>query len=284
MKSLNTHMDPTQPAVISDDELHALLDARLSPAEQDALQARLRVNPAAAATLAAMQAQRDALRGLHAQVLQEPVPPGMLRVARQASAARQQVDQWWRLGGLAASVVLAFGVGWWSHDHLDERLASGAGDMSAAKRLAQAGQQFVRQASVAHAVYAPEARHPVEVTSAQQEHLLQWLSKRLGRPLKLPQLNAAGYELLGGRLLPGDGGARAQFMFQNAGGERVTLYLGALAGAPMAANAQETAFRFSSEGPVNSFYWMDRGFGYALAGQMPHDDLMKLAQLVYQQL
>ena len=43
-------------------------------------------------------------------------------------------------------------------------------------------------ALVAYAVYAPEVRHPVEVAATQQEHLVQWLSKRLGRPLKVPDL------------------------------------------------------------------------------------------------
>ena len=54
---------------------------------------------------------------------------------------------------------------------------------------------FAQQAAVAHAVFQPEVRHPVEVTAAQQEHLVQWLSKRLGRPLKVPVLSAQGYEL-----------------------------------------------------------------------------------------
>lgn len=86
----------------------------------------------------------------------------------------------------------------------------------------------MRQARYAHTVYAPEVCHPVEVTAAEQTHLVHWLSKRLGRTLKVPNLSAQGYELVGGRLLPGDTGARAQFMFQNGAGTRLTLYLGAM--------------------------------------------------------
>jgi anti-sigma factor RsiW len=276
-------MQARHPDPVADDELHALLDDRLPPAEHVALLARVQADPAASATLANWRGQSEALRRLHAQVLDEAVPAALLRAAAQAGAARQQQDRWWRLGGMAASVLLAFGVGWWSHAGLESGLAK-APAQNAASRLAQADQQFVRQASVAHAVYVPEARHPVEVGSAQQEHLVQWLSKRLGRPLKLPQLGAQGYELLGGRLLPGEAGARAQFMYQNAAGERVTLYLGAVAEGSTSASTQETAFRFSSEGAVQSFYWMDRGFGYALSGQLPREQLMGLAQLVYQQL
>ena len=75
--------------------------------------------------------------------------------------------------------------------------------------------EFVRQAAGVHAVYQPEQRHPVEVGAARQDHLVQWLSKRLGRPLKVPVLSTQGFELVGGRLLPGDASARAQFMYQN---------------------------------------------------------------------
>jgi anti-sigma factor RsiW len=127
----------------------------------------------------------------------------------------------------------------------------------------------------------------VEVGSAEQEHLVKWLSKRLGRPLKVPDLTGQGFELVGGRLLPGDAGAtavRAQFMFQNTAGERLTLYLGAVQGDAGGVNTQESAFRFANEGPISSFYWVDQGFGYALTGPVPRDRLMQLAQAVYQQL
>ncbi len=131
---------------------------------------------------------------------------------------------------------------------------------------------------MAHAVYQPEQRHPVEVTAAQQEHLVQWLSRRLERPLTVPHLQDQGYELVGGRLLPGGSGARAQFMYQNAAGQRITLYLGALE------QAQAEAFHFYGDGAVSSFYWVDRGFGYALSGALPRPALQALATAVYQQL
>ena len=150
---------------------------------------------------------------------------------------------------------------------------------------ARAAREFVHAASVAHSVYAPERRQPVEVVAAAQQHLVQWLSKRLDRPLKVPDLSGLGYVLVGGRLLPGEDGARAQFMFENPAGERVTLYIGALdASAPGSRKPQETAFRFSADGPVPSFYWVDQGFGYAIAGKLPRETLMQLATVTYRQL
>ena len=280
-------------AVVPEDDLHALVDGRLTNTQRQAVEARLALDPAGAATRLAWAQQRAALKGLHAQVLGEAVPAPLAAAARQVAQSQQQLDQWWRWGGMAAAVALAFGLGWLSHGQYGPwQLARVAGTPAATASSASA-REFIRQASVAHMVYAPEVRHPVEVAAAQQEHLVQWLSKRLDRPLKVPNLSAQGYELVGGRLLPGTEGARAQFMFQNAAGERVTLYLGAMkdlaAGKPTPAptgtpDRREIAFSFSNDGPVPGFYWVDQGFGYALAGNLSREKLMLVAQAVYQQL
>ena len=200
------------------------------------------------------------------------------RREREGSAARARLQSWRHWGGVAAGVLLAFGVGWTAHS---EWLA---GRGRPADELAQLPplREFAREAALAHAVYQPEVRHPVEVAAVQQEHLVQWLSKRLDRPLHVPSLTREGYELVGGRLLPGDAGARAQFMFQDARGTRITLYLGAVPASD--ARGAETAFRLSTDGPVPAFYWVDQGFGYALSGPLPRDELLRLARAVHAQL
>jgi anti-sigma factor RsiW len=145
---------------------------------------------------------------------------------------------------------------------------------------ADASAAMARRAAVAHATYSPEVRHPVEVGVDQEAHLVAWLSKRLGAPLRPPQLEAVGYSLLGGRLLPGDNGPVAHFMYQSSRGTRVTLYVRT----EMAGN-RETAFRYSREGNVGVFYWVDRKLGYALSsGDISKDDLLSIANAVYQQL
>lgn len=257
-------------------ELHAFVDGRLDPAARAAVQARLERDPEAARAVAAWLQQKEALRALHARVLDEPVPPTLVQAARQLHHRSSRVGRWARWGGIAASLLVAFGAGWGSHLQWQSRQDGG----NVAR--ARSPSEFARQAVLAHSVYMPEVRHPVEVDAAQQEHLVQWLSKRLDRPLKVPNLNAVGYELVGGRLLPGEKGARAQFMFQNAAGERITLYVGAVDDTRAAAG--ETAFRFGAEGQVATFYWVDQGFGYALAGKQPRQRLLVLAHHVYKQL
>jgi anti-sigma factor RsiW len=138
---------------------------------------------------------------------------------------------------------------------------------------------FPMRAARAHLVYVPEVRHPVEVDASQQEHLVKWLSKRLGLDLKVPVLAAEGFELLGGRLLPGPDGPVAQFMYQETGGKRLTLYVSR----PNRTDTL-TAFRFAQEGPVSVFYWMDRDCGYALSGELDRATLTRIATVVYKQL
>ncbi len=267
-------------SALPEDTLHALVDGRLDAAQRIAVETLLAQDPEAQATVVRWRQQRSLLQSLHADVLHE-TPPAHLMQAALGAGADLRASSVWRWGGLAASVVLSFAVGWFGHGQWRKS------ELQALLAQRKPAADFVRQASLAHAVYAPEVRHPVEVGSAEQEHLVKWLSKRLGRPLKVPDLTGQGFELVGGRLLPGDAGAsavRAQFMFQNTAGERLTLYLGAVQGDGVGVNAEESAFRFTNEGPVSSFYWVEQGFGYALTGPVTRDRLMQLAQVVFQQL
>lgn len=281
---------------LDDDRLHALVDGRLPGEEAQALRQRLAGDPAAQERVHAWQAQRERLRGLHADWEAAPVPPPLAQAARDFRYRRTRSAQAWRVAGLAASLALAFGLGWTLHGTVRTADPAAATLARSAPPPLAPTQRFALQAAAAHAVYQPEQRHPVEVGAAQQEHLVQWLSKRLGRPLHIPDLQPQGYELVGGRLLPGDAGpggasgARAQFMYQNAAGQRVTLYLGALTAAGARSGdagrtpAAETAFRYEGDGPVPSFYWVEDGFGYALSGPLPREALLSIAAAVHPQL
>ncbi len=300
------HHSPSPVDPAEAERWHALVDGHLPAHEAADLRQQLQAHPGAQETIAHWQTQRERLHTLHQNLLHEPVPDPLVAAALRAASRGEQQAQWWRWGGIAASVVMAFVLGWagrsqWPPHTPSSSTIAGSSTPSAVAEAAPA-QRFAQQAAVAHAVYQPEVRHPVEVTAAQQDHLVQWLSKRLDRPLKVPVLAAQGYELVGGRLLPGDSGARAQFMYQSGTGQRVTLYMGAFtppaAGSvtndtkprvdtkPLSAAtpAATTAFQFTQEGPVPGFYWTDGGFGYALSGQLSRTELLALATAVYPQL
>ena len=161
---------------------------------------------------------------------------------------------------------------------------------------------FAQRAAVAHTVYSPEQRRPVEVDAAHEDQLIAWLSKRMGAPMKPPHLQAVGCVLEGGRLLPGGQGPVAQFMYRDEAGSRLTLYvsnevgdLAAPAGdvaSSMSSSVSstasgkntETAFRFAREGKFNVFYWVEGPFGYAISADADRAALARVSGEVYRQL
>ncbi|MEY4597702.1 MAG: hypothetical protein RLZZ445_499 [Pseudomonadota bacterium] len=172
----------------------------------------------------------------------------------------------WYPYAAAVLLMLASGTAGW---HLHERVAG----------TCIPATQIARVAAIAHVVYSPEVRHPVEVGADQEEQLVSWLSKRLGASLKIPSLAPQSFALVGGRLLPGERGPAAQFMYQDAKGQRLTLYVRVSndVHAP-------TVFRFAQENGVGVFYWLDGRLGYALSGETDRGELLQVADAVYQQL
>jgi anti-sigma factor RsiW len=252
---------------INEDDLHAWADNRLDAVRRAEVEAWLASQPEARAEAEAWRAQNAAMRKSFDKVLQEPVPSRLINAARGSRFWRPQFS----LHGVAAAAAwlvvggaIGFGV---RGMHLPEEGAAA----------------FAHQAAIAHAVYVPEVKHPVEVTADQEAHLVQWLSKRLGTNLRIPQLNDAGYALVGGRLLPGGGdpgaaGPVAQFMYQAGNGQRLTLYV------RRNASQTGTGFRYMRDGKLDVFYWVDDGLGCAMSGEVGKAELLHVATLAYHQL
>ena len=254
---------------ISEAQLHALADGVLPEHQRAAVDAHLRAHPDDAARVDAWRAQNRQLRALFDPLLDDTVPPALLQAAAPPAA-----NGVWRRHAMQAAaavvLVLAGGAGGWL-------LRGGDGAAPSASPLSLS---LARSAAIAHAVYTPEVRHPVEVGAEQEAHLAQWLSKRLGSKLQPPALSPLGYQLIGGRLLPGDGdGPVALFMYEDGKGQRLTLYV-----AKERAGKQETAFRYTQEKDLGVFYWIDGQLGYALSANLPKQALGKIADAVYAQL
>lgn len=248
---------------INEDDLHAFVDGALSPDEREEVEAYLKGDAAAATRVRAYLAQNEALRRTFDTVLTEP---HALRVP--VATAANEKHYWRRAMALAATLVVGMGIG-----YLAPRFVAGGSVPRAS---------WAQQAVLAHVAYVPEVRHPVEVPAQEEQHLVAWLSKRLSAPLKAPSLDAAGYRMLGGRLLPATDSISdapvALLMYESAKGKRLSLLV------KREAASTDTAFRFSQNGDTRVFYWVDGPFGYALAGDIDRDELGRLARVVYQQL
>ena len=279
---------------ITEAELHALVDRQLTPERQREIEAALASRPDEALRVESYRAQKRELRALFDPVLDEALPQRVLRAAQPRTP--------WYLRRLAAGIAIALvsgATGWGLHGGVSNPASSTAlAPQGPASITMASATGFAQRAAVAHAVYSPEQRRPVEVDAAHEDQLIAWLSKRMGAPMKPPHLQAVGYALEGGRLLPGGQGPVAQFMYRDESGSRLTLYvsneigeLGTSLGKAASTSAstltganQDTAFRFAREGKVNVFYWVEGPFGYAISADADRAALARVSGEVYRQL
>lgn len=250
---------------VNEADLQAYVDGRLDAARRAVVESWLAARPDEAERVAAYRRLSGEVRAAYQAMLDEPLPQALTRLGRPRSLMRHMA--------LAAAWV-ALGVAVGSVATLElERARPGAAVLASESTMAH-------RAAIAHATYSPEVRHPVEVAASDEQHLVAWLSKRLGLPVRAPKLAEAGMSLVGGRLLPGESGPVAQFMYETPNGRRLTLYV-----RQEQARNEETAFRYARERNVGVFYWIDRDCGYAIASSdFNRDELLKVAELVYKQL
>jgi anti-sigma factor RsiW len=249
----------TRDPSIRDGELHAVADGQLAAGQRDAVEAHLAADAEAAAQVDFYRRLNEALHRLYDPVLDEPHPALPPRRRRQAPG----------LARVAAAILLLLagaGGGWLARGWLG------------GETPLVAGIDLPHLAASAHRIYVAEVRHPVEVGGDEEEHLVRWLSKRLGADVRAPDMAGFGYRLVGGRLLPAGDGVAGQFMYENHAGLRLTLFL--VSGPAR----DETAFRYVEENGVSVFYWRDAGFGYALSAKLPREALLALCNEVYAQL
>lgn len=276
--------DTLPPTPVTEAELQAYVDRQLTPERQREIEAYLARRPEEAQRVDSYLAQKRELRALFNPVLEEPLPQRLRLAARPRTPWYMQ-----RMAAGIAIAVVSSVAGWGLRGGLGTEPGGGMVAQRTPSAITVASATgFAQRAAIAHAVYSPDVRRAVEVGADHEDQLVAWLSKRMGSPMKPPHLQSLGYALDGGRLLPGDKGPVAQFMYHDNAGAKLTLYVsneitGLGAAAPGQKN-QETAFRFAQEGSVNVFYWVNGPFGYAISADADKAELARVSGEVYRQL
>ena len=241
---------------ISPDDLHAYVDGQLDAGRIPALEAHLRDNPDAAATVAAYAAQRSVLRAALAEGAAGRMPDRLHPATiRHAMAARRMV---WRA---AAAVLLAFGIGggggWLLHDRLTPP--------STLTLLAE-------EAFANHAVFTADRRRPTELGAEQRDDLARWVSNRINHPVAPPDLSVAGYRYMGGRLAATPRGPAGMFMYQNEQGVRLTVFM-----RPVDDGASRPLVLMAA-GQLEGCAWIEKGMGYTVVAPLPAADVERVAE------
>lgn len=239
--------------------LHAYLDGELSEAEAREVELRLATDAKARVLVASLSAQQSALAAKYALPQECPKTKAMAaQVVAHATRPRASLAAWAVLGlGLVLTSALA---GYFARELLEPRVI-------------HSDPPFVSSALGAQAVYAPDVRHPVEVTAADERQLAHWLSQRTGMTVKFAKV--AGWSLLGGRLLPDGTEIAALLMYEDQNGQRVSLLQRRSEG--LAAQS----LRYVPGEEVRAFYWVEGPTAFALAGRLGKFELKALAQAMH---
>lgn len=253
--------DRDQP--VTEEDLHAYVDGELAPERREAVEAWLASHSDDMARVGAWRAQAEAMRSRYGAVASEPVPARF-------DVARLTRRSWpWKSIAAAASLAFLIGgsAGWFGRDLWSEQASAERSPF----------QQFTAEAVDAYNLYVVEVRHPVEVPASDADHLVQWLSKRVGYQLRAPDLEKLGLKLVGGRLLPGPTGPAAFFMYEGPSGERFTIYCAR-------SNAPDTALRYNDIGKATAIYWADNDIAYVVSGKGDRAKVNDVAVAAYEQI
>lgn len=224
----------------SEEELHAYVDERLTPERRREVELYLAANPEQAARIDGWRSDARALRTALAGLVEQPVPARLdpLAVRRQLKVRRQR--RW----ATAAMLVLALGLG-------------GAGGWQAREASLLASTPPMADAVQAHRLfaYAPT----LDLAVQQPAQLQAWLGAHFQHAARLPDLSAYGFTPVGARLLSNEQGPAALLVFQDAQGERISLFL---------RSPGEHYARMPRgervDGTLQASYWSQGEYNYAL--------------------
>ena len=240
--------------------LHAFADGELEGEERLAMEKLLVENEEARKALAAINYQKSELRKSFGAVVDEPVPQALLSTAQKFSIRRR-----WPYAAMAASIALLV-------------LGGTAGWFSALQSVSAQNISLANRATVAHFVYAAEQRHMVEVPASDQDHLQKWLSKRIGTEFQIPNLAAAGFPFLGGRLLAADNSPAGQLMYEAADKRRLTIFV---AGNP---SGKDEPVQWTWKDKLVTCFWREGKLALAVTGEMSDEEMTALAKSIYDQM
>ena len=220
----------------NDVDLHAYVDKQVGADRRVAIATYLALAPDDAARVDLWSRQNEAVKTLYATGATDALPlwltvgqilstreasttvkrrPGTAAPARPVAGKRHVGIRRPRMP-IVAAVAFAAGL----------VVALAAGHMpswAAWQGEPEASRGFEQRAIEAHRLFALDPDHPTDVPPAQ---LRSFLQARVSYPVRIPDLQAAGWALIGGRIVPTDSGAGALLVYGDSVGDRLSLVTG----------------------------------------------------------
>jgi len=250
---------------ITDVYLHAYVDGQLSATQRAEVEAYLYANPHKARQVEQYRMLTQQLHDKFDASMDEPLPAAVLALGQERAPAPSPTLWWGRIAAAVAWLAVGGSAGWLLHSGVDQPQ----------QVVISSAQQHAYDA---HRFYVREGRHVVEVPAADKDHLMKWLSGRLGAQVGPADLTSAGYQLLGGRLLPAGDYVSGIYMYENAQHERITQYISTEPGVSGIDAPQCEAREI-----LSMCVWNKGALTFVLVGAAPLAELQTLAQHVREQ-
>jgi len=225
-------------------DLHAYVDGRLDDDERAAVELYLAHHPERAERVRRWQQDAQRLRAALASV-----PPPFENPALDPAAIRARRAERTRMRfALAASFVFCISLGTfggWQARGWDSTPVAPMSDAVEAYKLMVVD------------------RAQVDFSPSRPQELQTWLARRVGPAVKLPDLSAAGFRPVGGRLFATERGAAAMVLYEDAAGHTLSFYV----------RPPESAHRLLAagqrvDGELLARYGSLHGFNFAVVGRL----------------
>ncbi|WP_222832530.1 anti-sigma factor family protein [Pseudomonas sp. SC3(2021)] len=243
----------------SERDLHAYVDHQLSDADRRALDTWLASHPDQAAQVRAWQQDAQQLRAALGGALLQPanpaLDPAMIRQRRKRQTQQHLAS--------AAVLLMAVGIGGFS------------GWQAREMTLVRPSLLPMTDALQAYRLIAQQGMLPADYKVADNGDMQRWLDRYFARASRLPDLTAAGFQPVSGRLLSTDEGPAAMVIYEDGGGHKVSFYV-----RPPGPKNTFLPRGSRSDGDLQAQYWSGGGYNYAMVSPVdtPATSLLKQSQ------
>jgi anti-sigma factor RsiW len=245
------------PAPISDELLHAYIDGELEPAEARQVEAAMAASPELASQVEQFRADKELIHRIYAPLIEQPLPIAVLEALekpRRRFGFRFNFPLF-PAGAVAAAALLLVAI--LAYPSL---IGAGTDPLVAEAFAARDGE--LRTVSS----FEPDAAGGDRV-----------VVETLAAPVKIPNLEKAGYVLKGVAIMADGKDARAvQARYGNDGGRSFVVY--------MRRSVGPDRFELQQRGKTQVCIWQNDELSVVMTGDMSAKEMLKVANLTYTDL
>ena len=249
---------------IHDLDLHAYIDDLLDPPRRRAVEAYLKLHPDKAEWVRRCRVQNDAMRAIFDPVAEESLPGRISAVFRSGRPSRFPglVS---RVAPLAATLLLGCGLGWMAAEFTPRYEASS----QVLRESASLAHSDVRKAVVeGHIAVSEPVLRPIE-----------WIEQASMVDLQIPDLSRHRFTLVGSQITTTTNRSQAaQLTYQDDQGRRLTLQV-----QPRLPD-RDPEIETEKRNDVRVAYWHDGPLMYVLAGDLPTEETLEVAESLHRSI